>query len=259
MYSLASRVAALFLDPLAITFALWALAWVLRRRRPLLSRILSVAAFTLIALLACPVSSVWLVGTLESQYPDRGIDKEHSAQAIVVLGGSLNMPSDVHHATGITNSSDRLLTGLRLYRAGKAPLIEVSGGDSPLLEKTRTIHEADEMRSLLDEWGVPDSAILVEDVSVNTHENAVFTRRLLQERGIQHIILVTSAMHMPRAVATFRKVGFDVEPAPADFLTGWEKEKVGVDWVPNSSALVDSNNALHELLGLLVYRIRGWA
>ena len=112
---------------------------------------------------------------------------------------------------GLTNTSDRLLKAFRLYRAGKARLIVVSGGDNPLLAKARTEHHAEEMRNISEEWGVPDSAILVEDSSINTRENALFTRKLLADEGIQNIILVTSALHMCRAAATFRKVEFKVE------------------------------------------------
>jgi uncharacterized SAM-binding protein YcdF (DUF218 family) len=259
MYSYASKIFTALSDPLAVVMILIVCAWFFRRRRPVLFHCFFAANLLLLIVLASPAASQWLLNSLESQYPDRGITSEPPAQAIIVLGGTLNMPSDIHHASGITNSSDRLLMGMRLYRAGKAPLLEVSGGDSPLLKKSRSVHEADEMRSLLNEWGVPDSAIIVEDASVNTHENALFTRRVLEQRGIQHIILVTSAIHMPRAIATFRRVGFEVEAAPADFLTGWEADKIGFDWFPASGALVNSSNAIHEWLGLWVYRLRGWA
>jgi uncharacterized SAM-binding protein YcdF (DUF218 family) len=259
MYSIVSNIFSLLIDPLALVTILLICAWFFRRRRPILFHGFYFMAFAMLLLLACPATSQWLINSLEKQYPDHGIEAEIPAQAIVVLGGTLNMPSENHHVSGLTNSSDRLLMGLRLYRAGKAPLVEVSGGDSPLLEKARTVHEADLMRSLLDEWGVPDSAILVEGASVNTHENALFTWNLLQKRGIQHIILVTSAIHMPRAAATFRKAGFDVEPAPADFLTGWEENKAGLDWIPASGGLAHSGDAIHEWLGLWVYRLRGWA
>jgi uncharacterized SAM-binding protein YcdF (DUF218 family) len=259
MYSFTSKIFTVLCDPLAVVMILIVCAWLFRKRRPALFHSCIAVTLLLLIALASPTVSQWLLGTLESQYPDRGISAEAPAQAIVVLGGTINMPSDIHRLSGITNSSDRLLMGMRLYRAGKAPLVEVTGGDSPLLEKARSVHEADEMRSLLDEWGVPDSAIIVEDASVNTHENALFTRRVLEQRGIQHIILVTSAIHMPRAAAAFRKAGFDVEAAPADFLTGWEGDKVGLDWLPASGALLNSNNAIHEWVGLWVYRLRGWA
>ncbi len=259
MYSLVSKLFSLVVDPVAIVFILLISAFIIRKRHPKLFHSLYVSAIVLLFFLSCPMTSIWLLKSLEKQHPDEGIDGINQAQAIVVLGGSLKMPGGSHHSSGITNSSDRLLVALRLYRAGKAPLVEVSGGDSPLLSKARSLHEADEMKALLEEWGLPGSAILVEDRSVNSHENALFSRQLLAPRGIQHIILVTSATHMPRAAATFRKAGFEVEAVPADFTTGWEEESPVFDWVPASAALADSEHAIHEWIGIWIYRLRGWA
>ncbi len=259
MYNFASKLFTLLLDPIASVLLLLVCAWIIRKRRPRLSNGLNLAAVAFLFFMACPITSAWLVNSLEKQYPDKGIEGENGAQAIVVLGGSLKMPSGLHRRSGLTNSSDRLLEALRLYHAGKAPLIAVSGGDNPLLLRVRKVHEADEMRSLLEEWGVPGSAIVVEDVSINTHENAIFTRKVLAARGIQHIILVTSAIHMPRATGAFRKAGFDVEAAPADFLSGRGDRAMIFRWFPASGVMVDSSNALHEWIGLFIYRLRGWA
>jgi uncharacterized SAM-binding protein YcdF (DUF218 family) len=259
MFNFASKVLFLFVDPSGLILLLLVIALIVRRRRPKVFLGTYIVAILLFYYLSCPAASQWMLTTLEVQYPDMGVSREPIAQAIVVLGGSLNMPSGSHPLSGITNSSDRMLEALRLYRAGKAPLIVVSGGDNPLLAKARNEHEADQMRSLLEEWGVPDSAIVVEDRSIDTHENALFTRELLEPRGIGHVLLVTSAIHMPRAAATFRKVGFDVIPVPADFLTGWERSFSIFDWFPGTGALRDSSNAMHEWLGFWVYRFRGWA
>jgi uncharacterized SAM-binding protein YcdF (DUF218 family) len=259
MFNLASKVLFLFIDPPAFILILLIWAWVARKRRPRVFAGMFSSAIILLYMLACPTTSSWLVGTLENQYRDNGVVNVPAAQAIVVLGGALNMPSEAHRQAEITNSADRMLEALRLYRAGRAPLVVLSGGDSPLLPKARMMHEADEMRAILEEWGIPDAATLVEDGSINTRENALFTHKLLAQRGIGQIILVTSAIHMPRAVATFRKVGFDVVPVPADFLTGWEKQRAVFNWLPSSGALADSSNAIHEWLGIWVYRMRGWS
>jgi uncharacterized SAM-binding protein YcdF (DUF218 family) len=217
------------------------------------------ATMLLFYLLACPGMSEWLVRTLEDQYPDHGVARVPEAPAIVVLGGALNMPSDSHSSVEINSSSDRLLEALRLYRAGKASLVVVSSGGNPLFSKARNMHVAEAMRSILEEWGVPSSAILAEDASIDTRQNALFTRRLLEQRGIGRVLLVTSAIHMPRAASAFRKVGFDVVPVPADFLTGWEEQTALFNWFPSSTAMANSRDAIHEWLGLWVYRLRGWS
>ena len=109
------------------------------------------------------------------------------------------------------------------------------------------------------EWGIPDAAIEVEGGSINTRENAVFSHQLFAPRGISRIILVTSAIHMPRAAAAYSKAGFDVVAAPADFQTGWSAPSAIFRWMPQSDAIFKSSEAIHEWMGLWVYRFRGWA
>jgi uncharacterized SAM-binding protein YcdF (DUF218 family) len=259
MFNLASKILFLIVDPPALIFLLLICAWIVRKRLSKVSVSLYAVAVLLLFVLGCPTTSQWLVRSLEDQYPDKGVSLERNAQAIIVLGGSLNLPSDSHSFVGLTTSSDRLQEGLRLYRAGKAPLIVLSGGDSPLNTRVRPLHEADYMRGLLEDWGAPNSAIIVEDASINTRENALFTHRILTARGIDHVILVTSAIHMPRAAATFRKVGFDVVASPADFQSGWVKQASVFNWLPSSGNLLNSSDVLHEWLGYLVYKLRGWA
>jgi uncharacterized SAM-binding protein YcdF (DUF218 family) len=115
------------------------------------------------------------------------------------------------------------------------------------------------MSGLLEEWGIPAAAIEIEEASINTRENALFSYRLLSARGIRKIILVTSAMHMPRAAGAFRKAGFEVVPAPADFRTGWGEGNPVLLWLPSAGSLEHSQAPLHEWLGLWIYRLRGWA
>jgi uncharacterized SAM-binding protein YcdF (DUF218 family) len=260
MYNLASKILSLFLDPLALAIILLVCAFLVRKRRPRVFEITFVVSVVFLLLAGCPKVENWLTTSLERQYPDIGADSCPSAQAIVVLGGAIRMPSMVHHASGIIDSSDRLLMALRLYHAGKAPVVVLSGGNNPLsLEETPEVSESEVMRRLLVEWGIPDPAIQVEGESINTRENALFSHRLLAPQRVGRIILVTSAMHMPRAAAAFRKAGFDVVAAPADFQAGWRAPSAIFRWMPQADAFVNSTKAMHEWLGLWVYRLRGWA
>ena len=102
------------------------------------------------------------------------------------------------------------------------------------------------------------SAVLLETDSATTRGNAVYTAQLLEDRGLERVLLVTSALHMERALATFRAAGVEAWPAPTDF----EVEPLPPDllrWLPDAQALADSTRALKEYLGLWVYRWRGWA
>ncbi len=259
MYNLASKILPLLLDPLVVAILLLLGSFLVWKRRPRVFLITYGTALILLVIGGCPAVERWLTDRLERQYPDLGVDSYPSAQAIVVLGGAIHMPSTQHHASGIIDSSDRLLMALRLYHAGKAPLVVMSGGNNPFSVDAPEQPEAEIMRRLLVEWGISAAAIEVEGGSINTHENAVFSRQLLGRRGIGQIILVTSAIHMPRAVAVFHKAGFDVIAAPADFQTGWRKSSAMFRWIPDAGALVGSSRAIREWLGLWVYRLRGWA
>ena len=115
------------------------------------------------------------------------------------------------------------------------------------------------MLEFLTDLGVPKDRIVVEGQSRNTYENAREASELLAERGIERVILVTSALHMPRALATFRATQLDVVPAPTDFEVTTVGERTLLDLLPDAEALQGSSRALKEYLGLWVYRKRGWA
>jgi uncharacterized SAM-binding protein YcdF (DUF218 family) len=123
------------------------------------------------------------------------------------------------------------------------------------------------MATLLDRLDVPPSAIIEEPRSLNTYQNALYTKTILDEKGLNRILLVTSAFHMPRSVAIFEKLGFEVIPAPTDFyitdgsVTGTQRTLVGnlLDLVPETGRLASTTEAIKEYIGILVYRLRGWA
>jgi len=109
--------------------------------------------------------------------------------------------------------------------------------------------------------------MVLQTKSQNTYEDAVFSSEILKEKGINRILLVTSALHMPRSVALFEKQGLEVIPAPTDFTItedGWQQtfspntETLLTNILPNSSSLGLTTNVIKEYIGLLVYRLQGW-
>jgi uncharacterized SAM-binding protein YcdF (DUF218 family) len=116
---------------------------------------------------------------------------------------------------------------------------------------------AEAMRDFLVELGVPSSDIILESRSRSTYENALQSARLLKDRGIRKIILVTEAAHMPRALGTFRKQGLEAVPAPCHYIsTAWfERPLLGL--LPAPGTLRESQGVLHEWLGMAWYRLRG--
>jgi uncharacterized SAM-binding protein YcdF (DUF218 family) len=124
------------------------------------------------------------------------------------------------------------------------------------------------MKGFMDLLGVPAEAVLTEPHSHNTYENAVETVSLLRERGFEHIILVTSATHMPRSYAIFRQFeDLRVTPAPTDFQvidSDWRyytRLNVGVqlmNLLPQADSILATTIVLKEYIGIVVYHLRGW-
>jgi uncharacterized SAM-binding protein YcdF (DUF218 family) len=155
----------------------------------------------------------------------------------------------------LSGASDRVWHAARLYEAGKAPLVIASGGTLPW--KDQVFREAPVMKQLLTSWGVPADSILLESESANTYQNAVHTAELLAERGLERVLLVTSALHMRRALATFRSAGVTALPTPTDYRVV-EGPVTLLDLFPSAGALDGSTAAIREYVGYVVYDWRGW-
>lgn len=263
MFVFLSKFLPLLVYPLGLGIILLATALLLRRR-PRLKTGLLVASLLLLLLGSNRWLSYGLARSLEWQYlPPNEVPQ---ADVIVVLGGATESAQYPRTAVEVNSAGDRVLHAARLYRQGKAPAILVSGGNITWLGG-RNMTPAEEMADLLTLLSVPTDAIWMQPRSQNTQEDAEYSVQLLQEKGIQRILLVTSAMHMPRSVALFRHLGVEVIPAPTDFTvtqSGWDNlfspdpQALLVNLLPNASSLSLTTNALKEYLGLFVYRLRGW-
>lgn len=184
------------------------------------------------------------------------VHQTRAADAIVVLGGAMEGTAPPRLTEDMSDAADRVLHALRLYRAGKARFIVVSGGYIPW--QGGDIPEAATMRALLMEWGIPGNAIIMESASKNTHENAVFTKQVLAHNRLKHILLVTSALHMPRAYATFSSAGIKTTPAPTDFTVTYQDHSALMDFLPSAGSLSRTTDAIKEYIGYAYYRRMGW-
>ncbi len=191
-----------------------------------------------------PVASHALRSWVESGYPPLAAAMSPSAQAIVVLGGGVRPPEVSGHAPDLEDAADRVWHGVRLFHAGKAPLLVMSGG-SDLSQSASS--EAEVMRQFAMDLGVPIGAIGLEERSRNTRENAQFSAEMLKAQGVERILLVTSALHMRRAVALFESQGLMVTPAATDHEA--RSRFSAVDWLPDADALEGSGRAMKEMVG----------
>lgn len=211
------------------------------RRAAWACAVLSIAWLLVFSL---PVTSHALRAGLEADYPPQAAERLPTAGAIVILGGGITPPHGDRLYPNLPDSADRIWHAARLYHAGRAPLLVASGGFNPIHSDTP---EAQAMAVFLHDLGVPASAVLAEDRSRSTRENAQFTAALLRERSIEDILLVTSAAHMARAVPLFEAQGLRVVPAATDHAG--RPRAGGTRWLPNAHALADSGDAIKEYLG----------
>lgn len=207
----------------------------------------------------------WVIGILT-----RHLEWQHlppnpvpEADCILVLSGGIEARKPPRSTVEISDAGDRILYGAFLYRQGKAPLIICTGGVATGGMALRSA--AEEMAELIEMLGVPKEAIVLEGGSSNTYQHAVKLQPLFETRGVKRVLLVTSAMHMPRSLGAFQKncPGIEFIPVPTDFrcterlARPWYRELVAL--IPTPRHLLDFSEVMHEYLGLGYYRVRGWS
>ncbi|MEM1394129.1 MAG: YdcF family protein [Cyanobacteria bacterium P01_D01_bin.116] len=262
MFLYLSKLLPLFLYPLGFACICCVLALFLIWKRPRIAY--SCIALALFVLLIS--SNAWIARFLVSSLEWQNIPSVElpTAQAIVVLGGATRAAYEPRTTVDLSEAGDRVIYAAQLYRDKKAPIIlasggriDWSGGGTP---------ESEDIATLLKFMGVESKDIIQDPDSLNTYQNAVNTKKILSKRDINQILLVTSAMHMPRSLAIFKHQGFEVTAAPTDFLvTKGELEAIGstpksaiLNLLPDSRNLENFTLALKEYLGMIIYRLRGW-
>ena len=263
--------------PLGMVLLLLLLAWVVPllsrrnaawgRRITLKSRAEKYATFfkvlsiALLLLASNPRFATWLMSSLEQQYPQQELSAIVKHDAIIVLGGGLRLPSSPVKHTQIGSGSDRYWYAVRLFKAGKANKIILSAGN--VIAQPGILSEAQYAAELLQEWGVPSSAIAIETSSRNTQENYRNVSNYLVDKNYKRVLLVTSGSHMPRALQIFSQLPLQVTPASADIVVRDSTMPALFNWIPSAAALMLTTRASHEYYGMWASDIKalissGW-
>jgi uncharacterized SAM-binding protein YcdF (DUF218 family) len=245
----------LLLYPPGLCLFLLALALVLSiLKRRVTAVVISLLGLSWVIAWSLPVTSLYFGGLLESQHPYRSAKELPRADVIVVFGGNTqanraNWFEPYNRATAV----DRIDRAEALYLAGRAPRILLSG--SALEGK---VSEAQIVARLLRQRGIPDAALILENDSRNTYENARFTDITMRGQKLKSALLVTSALHMPRALGSLEKRGIQVTAAGgAPQIVLPAKNPPGL-WWPHLRSLEASRTIIKEYLGLFGYGLRGW-
>jgi uncharacterized SAM-binding protein YcdF (DUF218 family) len=192
---------------------------------------------------------------LENRFPPPSTDMA-SPDGIIVLGGSVdeNLTARRNQGVRLNRSAERLTAGVELSRRFPKARLVFTGGSAALLGSTNT--EAQVVKRFWRELGVDTESAIFEDRSRNTYENVVFVRDLVKPKAGERWLLVTSAVHMPRAIGIFRRAEFPVIPYPVDFhTTGSWTDLSFARHAPAALEIVDG--AMHEWVGLIAYRLTG--
>ncbi len=262
MFVYLSKLLPLLIYPLGLASLLIFLGLFLARQ-PRAQRAVLLTALLLLWASSNRWTSLYLTRTLEWRYlPAPDIPQ---AEVIVVLGGGTESAEFPRSGVELNSAGDRVLHAAWLYQQGKAQHLLLSGGRIEWRQGSST--PAEDMALLLRNIGIPQEALWLETTSRNTYENALYCRQILQAKGVHRIILVTSALHMPRAVALFEHQGLEVIPAPTDFKVtqeNWQALREAslpvqlLNLLPSADNLASVTNALKEYLGIWTYSLRGW-
>lgn len=178
------------------------------------------------------------------------------ADAAVLLTGITQGQKSPHDRVYLGPGADRFTNALWLYRAGRVRRIIISGGSGAVQATAHT--EADDLTTLLRLAGVPNAAIIREEKSRNTRENALFTKQLLAP-GQDTLILVTSAFHQRRALGCFARAGLHSIGFPAGYRSADRRLAPEAWLVPSPEALANFSLLTHEVAGWVIYKVLGYA
>ena len=248
------KIIGLLFSPLALVFLFLLVGWLLLLARKRGGRCLISVGVILFIIGGVFPAGYNLLSFLEQKYKRPVI--EGYVNGIVVLGGAFkteNVMAQDHLA--INDNAERALEALILHHKHPESLIVFSGGNGVLGGQGGS--EAVYIKKFMDDMGLdPNGMMLYEDQSRNTYENAVMTKDFVYPLEEEQWIVVSSAYHMPRAMAVFRAIGWDVIPYPSDYRTNLDyKFMPDITKIQRNFGMLDL--ALHEVVGHFLYRLTG--
>lgn len=217
------------------------------------SKNLRIIAFVMLLFFSNPFIFHEVMRAWEPEAKQKTEIKTHYSYGIVLSG--MMSYDEKYHRINFKSSSDRLLQAMELYHEGVIDKIYISGGSGEVFNQKDK--ESAILKDYLMKLGIPDSDIVIETESKNTFENAVEARKMLKpETKKDTYLLITSAFHMRRAEACFKKQGFELDSYVTDRYSG--KRMFTPDLlVPKPEILNNWTLLVHEVGGYIIYDISG--
>ena len=238
----------LLLPPAIFVLLLMLISWRLWRNNRLISGTTLIVAALLYVSSIQPFSEL-ILRELEYRY---SIPAQASGDVIIILGsGAINdIPLPNSWSGQVSDvAAQRLIAGYVLHRQTGLPVL-LSGGEVFDGEG----NEAKISRDILKSMGMNAELIILEEKSLTTTENLSYAKTIMQSRGYNKPILVTSAFHMSRSVINAEKIGMAVLPYPVGYYTSGTSKRNVLSWIPSYSALRGTSIALKEYLGITALR-----
>ena len=179
-----------------------------------------------------------------------------AADVVVVLGGGIRMSHYDTFGFAPADAFARVITGIELMRTGKGKML-VLGGSYPYPGKPQ-VPGMTAVQEWVNAWGIARCDVTNLGICLNTHDEAIAFKKMKRFQDWNSIILVTSALHMKRSVALFKKLGIQVEPVASDFEVLGASQDLPFSIFPRQHRFRLWGLYLHEKIGWMVYRNKGW-
>ena len=256
MFFLISKIFAFLLNPIIWVFILIILSLFYFRRNANRSRKLIIASLIVFyffsnSFIVGEFMNLWEKGITTDKYLTKPYDV-----GIVLGGGMITIDTDSNR-TSFRHNTDRILQAVKLYKTGKIKKMLISSGSGSLVY--RDMLESSLLKNYLVTIGIPDSVILIDSISDNTFQNAVYSAKILKnETKNSKYLLITSAIHMKRAKACFEKQGIKVDIYSTNKEAGKRKWSFDQLFLPSLNAFEQWDKLLHEIFGYFTYWIAGY-
>ncbi len=240
------------LEPTALfAWGIIVTAIMLWRHYKSINQLITVTAFLAVYLiLATPLGANRLVNIIETRNNETNCKIENQEAIIVLAGGIYGDPDSEDEVWRLKEDSyRRALLGIKLAKEYSKTKIIFSGGYGG------AIREADLMKYLAIQNGISKTRIYLDRISKNTYESAEAIAEMVEENKVTTPVLVTSAIHMPRAWAAFRKAG--INPCPYPVNSRYVETYLPEALLPQISALTKSTESMHEVMGYAWYWVKG--
>jgi uncharacterized SAM-binding protein YcdF (DUF218 family) len=253
MFFFAAKTLSFIEQPLNLVAILLLVSVILWSRRPRLARRTAVAAILLFFAIGITAPPRLVLRALEEAHTPTTVPLESLAGAIILGGSEDAGVKAVERGQVLFNGgAERLTTALRLLRQYPDYVVVHTGLSGRVNHQGMT--ESEMARLFFTEQGADLSRVIFENRARNTYENGLLTRQLPGVDTNRRWLLVTSAMHMPRSMAVFEKLGWSVEPMPVDYQTG---RTIPLWNYSIARGAVDWQRAIHEVLGFAAYWMTG--